>query len=265
MKLGVMSVVLILGLLNGGCFGARSYQRNFFVLHAEHEPTPLRARVRGLIRVRDMDAESVYEKFQIVVRQSPFQLRYSGLNLWAVRPNVMVSDIIGRTLQDSSVFTGVTRELSEARPDFTLAGELVALEVYDSDEIWYAHLAMTLRVNRFDDGQQLWRFDFDERKQVGTTEMPHAVRAMSELLNLAMRRAVVNLLDAIDGVGEDTVLQPTRGAFLRPAEPRPTRLEFDRRLSSDASVRAERVKPDLNQPLIVGPQEVTKTRNNNKE
>ncbi|MEL6188445.1 MAG: hypothetical protein AAFU79_27800, partial [Myxococcota bacterium] len=90
--------VFALCLAAAGCFGARAVQRQFYVLNADHEPGPERATVRGLIRVADMDAESVYEKFQIVIRQSPWQLRYSGINLWAVRPNVMVSDIIGRTL-----------------------------------------------------------------------------------------------------------------------------------------------------------------------
>lgn len=243
-------VALLAAALGAGCFGARAVQRQFFVLSQEHDPGPGRARVRGLIRVRDLDAETVYEKFQIVIRQSPFQLRYSGLNLWAVRPNVMVSDIIARTLQDSGVFIAVTRDLSAARPDFTLAGELLALEVYDSDEIWYAHLAMTLRVNRFDDGQQLWRFDFDERKLVGTTEMSHAVRAMSELLQLGMRRAVVDLLDAIEGVGESGPLGPTPGAFVEPDGQRPRDLELDPARSLPPPPTPSSA-PDYSKPLVV--------------
>lgn len=247
--------VLLIGAALGasGCFGARSLQRSFYVLHAEHQPARDPATVRGLIRVRDMDAESVYEKFQIVVRQSPWQLRYSGLNLWAVRPNVMVSDIISRALQDSSVFTTVTRELSEARPDFDLAGELMALEVYDSEDVWYAHLALSLRVNRFSDGEQLWTFDFDERKPVGTTEMAHAVRAMSELLQLAMRRAVVELLDTVEGVGADVPFQPVRGSFFEPEEPRPERLVFEkgRSLPLKEEEPAEPDTPDYSEPLIL--------------
>lgn len=246
----VCMAVVLLGLGGLGCFGARAVQRQFFVLSQEHDPGPSRAKVRGLVRVRDLDAETVYEKFQIVIRQSPYQLRYSGLNLWAVRPNVMVSDIIARTLQDSGVFTSVTRELSEARPDFTLAGELLALEVYDSDEVWYAHLAMTLRVNRFDDGEQLWRFDFDERKAVGTTEMAHAVRAMSELLQLGMRRAVVDLLDAIEGIGDEKPLGPTRGAFLEPGGQRPRELEVDPATRLPPPPPPEE-KPDYSEPLVI--------------
>lgn len=234
------------------CFGARPVQRNFYVLHAETAPGPSRAMVRGLLRVRDMDAESVYEKFQIVIRQSPWQLRYSGTNLWAVRPNVMVADLIARTLQDSGVFTAVTRELSEARPDFTLAGELHALEVYDSDDIWYAHLAMTLRLNRFDDGAQLWRFDYDERKQVGTTEMAHAVRAMSELLQLAMRRATVKLLDTVEGVGADPIEGPSRGSFWRPEGERPAGLELELgRRPAGPTPLMEPFSGDPDAPLIV--------------
>lgn len=217
------TLLAVLGL--GGCFGSRAVQRSFYVLHAQKEPGPVDKKLRGMVRVRDLDAESVYEKFQIVIRNSPWELRYSGTNLWAVRPNVMIADILQSTLQDASVFHAVTRELTEARPDFTLGGDLQALEVYDSDDRWYAHLAINLRLTRFRDGKQLWRFDFDERKLVGSTEMPHAVRAMSELLQVAMRSAMVSLLDTVEGIEAPPAPGPAVGTFYEPGGKRPDRLE----------------------------------------
>lgn len=214
----------LLALLSSGCLGARPVQRNFFVLQIGTEPT--RGTIRGLLRVRDLDAESVYERSQVVIRQSPYQLRYSGTNLWAVRPNAMVADIIGRSFQESQVFTAVTRELTEAKPDFTLAGELVALEVYDSGDLWYAHLALSLRLSRFRDGEQLWRFEFDERKEVGTTEVAHAVRAMSELLQVAIRRSMIALVDTVRDKTEPPPSGPGPGAFYQPPGLRPVKLEM---------------------------------------
>jgi hypothetical protein len=86
-----------------------------------------------------------------------------------------------------------TRELGDARPEFTLGGELHAIEVYDSNDLWFAHLAITLTLNRFSDGERLWSFQFDERKQVRTQSFSHAVRSISELLDLALKKSVGEL------------------------------------------------------------------------
>ncbi len=247
------AALLVVSFALASCFGAVSVQRNFFVLFVDVEPGPRQPTLRGLLRVRDLDAESVYEKFQIVIRRSPWQLRYSGTNLWAVRPNVMVADLMARSFKSASVFTAVTRDLSAGRPDFTLAGELTALEVYESDDAWYAHLSMALRLNRFDDGEQMWRFEFDERKLVGTTDMSHAVRSMSELLQLATRRAVVELLDAVEGVSDPLLPGPSVGTFFRPSGDRPDSLEANPDAPRIPALRRS-LPPDESPPeIIIGP------------
>lgn len=190
-----LSLFALVALAAGaGCFGARQTMRSFYVLYSQgvdvrHEAPP----IPGMVRVRNMDADSVYEKFQIVVRSSPYQLRYSEANVWAVKPHQMMSDLIARVLAESGTFSAVTRELIEARPDFTLSGKLLAAEVYDSDDLWFAHLAFNLHLSRFADGARLWSYELDARKPVPTRTFPHAVRALSELLQEALEEAVGEL------------------------------------------------------------------------
>ncbi len=244
--------LLIVAFFFTSCLSSRTVQRSFYVMHSTSEAAPIGTVLKGLIRVRDLNAESVYDKFQIVIRRSPWQLRYSGFHLWAVRPQAMISDIIARTLQETGVFAAVTRELSEARPDFVMSGELHAVEIYDSDDIWYAHLALSLRVSRFDDGQQLWTFDFDERKLVGDTDFAHAVRAMSELMDLAMRRAVVSLIDSAEGVGGEKVLEDTKSLW-RGGKPilGPQKLLRDRRSRPFRPKKPQPEVPSKAEPLII--------------
>ncbi len=134
-----ISVVTFLSLT--GCFGLVSDPaRHYYTLHLEPLrpiPTP---KMPGLIRVRDLDSESAYDRFQIVIRRSPFELVYRQKDVWAVKPNRMVSDIIARGLANQNVFSSVTRELSERRPQYFMSGELHAIEVYDSGNTWFAHL-----------------------------------------------------------------------------------------------------------------------------
>lgn len=188
-------VLILLSVFFAGCLGAASNPRSYYVLAGDPATPPPQPLIPGLVRVRSLSAEAVYEKFQIVVRSSPYELRYSELNVWAVKPNSMVADIIARTLQDAGAFSGVTRTLGEARPDYVMSGDLHAIEIYDSDDVWFAHLSISLRLSRFDNGQRVWGFTYDQRKHVPTKTFAHAVRAISELLSAAVRQAVTELLD----------------------------------------------------------------------
>ena len=189
-----------------GCLSARSNPRSYYVLGPEPVVAFERPILPGAVRVRDMDAAAIYEKFQIVVRRSPYELRYNDLNVWAVKPNSMVSDIIALGLEESGTFSSVTRVLGDVRPKYTLTGELQAIEVYDSEDVWFAHLAITLSLLRFSDGERMWTYHFDERKTVGTTTFSHAVRSLSELLAKAVKQTIRELSE----------LRDSRGGTIRP-------------------------------------------------
>jgi len=187
--------------LGAGCFGARSTQRSYFVMHGEpRDPIADEPVIKGLVRVRNMDTDAVYEKFQIVVRRSPYQLRYSDQNVWAVKPNQMVSDLIAQEIETTRLFSAVTRELIDVRPKYTLAGKLHAVEVYDSDELWFAHLEVTLYLTRFRDGERIWSMEFDQRKRIDSGDFGHAARALSELFATLMTQAIAELsaADVVD-------------------------------------------------------------------
>ena len=177
-----------------GCFGLVSDPaRHYYTLHLEPLrpiPTP---KMPGLIRIRDLDSESAYDRFQIVIRRSPFELVYRQKDVWAVKPNRMVSDIIARGLANQNVFSSVTRELSERRPQYFMSGELHAIEVYDSGNTWFAHLAMALQITHFETGKILWSFSYDNRKEVQTQNFAVSVRALSELVSDALERALISM------------------------------------------------------------------------
>ena len=85
-------VLLTLVLASAGCFGSTSSAvRNHYVLHGVTASSMVGRPIDGLVRVRNLDADTVYEKFQIVVRQNPYQLQYDEYNIWAVKPSQMIA------------------------------------------------------------------------------------------------------------------------------------------------------------------------------
>jgi ABC-type uncharacterized transport system auxiliary subunit len=186
----LMLASALTGIGAAGClgFGSRGTPvKSYYVLNEEEvEPWP-QPLFHGLVRVRNLNTDEIYEKFQIIVRKSPYELRYSDLSVWAVKPYQMVADIIAATLEDSLTFENVTRELGDSRPEYTMAGDLHAIEIYDSDDVWYAHLAFSLTLHRYATGEHLWSYSFDERKLLAQPSFSVGVRALSELLQMAMK------------------------------------------------------------------------------
>ncbi|MEM6733265.1 MAG: ABC-type transport auxiliary lipoprotein family protein [Myxococcota bacterium] len=117
-----------------GCFGSRQQQQRYYVLFMAPAQSGLGAVIPGLARVRNLDSETTYDKFQIVVRRNPYELSYSKGDVWAVKPNRMISDLLARRLQEYGLFSSVSRELGERRPDYSLGGDLHAVELYDSGD-----------------------------------------------------------------------------------------------------------------------------------
>lgn len=175
------------------CLGSGAIKRSYYVLHGVSISGEGRGTIAGLVRVRNLDAAAIYEKFQIVIRRSPYELAYSEADVWAVKPNQMVSDVIAEALTGANQFTSVARELGDLRPDYILSGDLHAIEVYVSDDLWFAHLAIVLQLSRFEDGATVLTYKFDERKPIPGATFSQAARAVSELLSKALDELIAVL------------------------------------------------------------------------
>ncbi|MBI2378627.1 MAG: membrane integrity-associated transporter subunit PqiC [Deltaproteobacteria bacterium] len=174
---------IALALSLSACFGARSLPKTHLELHGEYVSRPENApTITGFCRVEGLDSESAYDKFQVVVRRSPYELSYSDRHVWAVKPSQMVTEKVARALSDAKIFSSVSSDLGESRPTYSLTGQLQAIELYDSGDVWFAHLSVNLRLVRFSDGQRLWKFAYEHRKPIEPGNFGHGVRALSEML-----------------------------------------------------------------------------------
>ena len=143
------------------------------------------------IRLKELDIEDAYNRSQIVYRQSPFELRYYFYKLWAVKPNKMITDLIQKHLASINFVSHVIRRFDEGiKPSYELGGVIEALEEYDSDQLWYAHLAIRLSLTRLSDGRVMYSRDFDNRKRIYQYSPDNVVREMSAILEFIMDQAV---------------------------------------------------------------------------
>ena len=182
-------------------------------------PSPSRERVSDsayqcVIRLRDFDIEEAYDRPEIVYRQSPFQLQYDYYRSWAVKPSRMITDLAYKHLLTANLVSGVVRRYDEGpKPGYELSGMIEAIDEYDSQELWFAHLALRMTLTRLSDGGVLFEKRFDLRKRVFEHKPENVIRELSSLLELTMTQAIG---------GMDKVLAKEFGLAPRPDRPADT-------------------------------------------
>lgn len=146
------------------------------------------------VRLKEFEIEEAYNRPQIVYRQSPFELRYYVYRVWAVKPSRMVTDLVYKHLLTVNLLNSVIRRYDEgSRPQYELSGMIEALEEYDSDELWFSHIALRINLVRLEDGRVIYNRRFDLRKKVMAHDPELVIREMSALVEYAITQAVHDL------------------------------------------------------------------------
>jgi ABC-type uncharacterized transport system auxiliary subunit len=119
--------------------------------------------------------------------------------MWAVKPEYLVSDMLFSHLTASEIFLEVRRSLDVDEPDFIINGTIRALEEYDNQDEWYAHLAMNMNLQDNRTKKILWSREWDYRKKVSNLETIYVVRGLSELLELINNEAIADIYSVMNG------------------------------------------------------------------
>ena len=193
----VTAAGVVLALLSG-C--ARIPVKQYYLLN--YVPSSSRDRLNPgpyqcVFRLKEFGIEEAYTRPQIVYRQSPFQLRYYVYRVWAVKPERMITDLVHKHLLTASLVSNVVRRFDEGhKPDYEVNGMIESIEEYDSDELWFAHLAIRISLTRMKDGRLMYSRRFDQRKRVFQHEPEYVVREMSALVEYIFSQ-VIHDFDAV--------------------------------------------------------------------
>lgn len=147
-----------------------------------------------VMRLKEFDIEEAYNRPQIVYRQSPFELRYYVYRVWAVKPSLMITDLIYKHLLNANIVASVIRRFDEgAKPEYELSGMIESLEEYDSDQLWFAHVALRINLIHTSEGRVVYNKRFDLRKKVLEHDPELVIREMSALVEYAITQAVQDI------------------------------------------------------------------------
>lgn len=169
------------------CSCAKQLAKNYYTLN--YTPDNLENRksetsYKKTIRLRPFAIEKAYAKPNIVYRENPYQLDYYSDHLWAVRPVDMISDLIFSHLESIQLVETLVRRLDEkGAPDYELSGTILAIEEYDSGNIWYAHLKISVVLTDYKTQTAIYSRVFDQTRQVETHTPIMVVQTLSEIMD----------------------------------------------------------------------------------
>ncbi len=199
--------IVIGALLLSGCFFGRVPDSKYYML--DYVPAPPTERLKQgpyhlVLKVRDPTIAEAYRRTQIVYRQSAYQMQFYSFHLWAVDPDRMIGDLLIKHLRAARLFDNVTRSVESYSPDYQLTCDVQAIEEYDGQDAWYAHLAIEYQLIEEESGKVVWKKLFDLRKAVGQQQPVYVVRELSALLETMHDRLTQELEVAIEESEEDT-------------------------------------------------------------
>jgi len=208
-----LCILTIAVVFNGGCIWSRSNPtRQYYIINYMPQttiPTGSKRPYDCALHVDRFEVQRIFNRQNIIYRYSPNRIQYYELERWAVRPDYMIRDVVFKHLEASRLTNHVALDFLDIKPDYRLEGTVEALEKYDAGDLFYAHLAMTFKMLRVSDGQQVWTYSFDDRRRVFSGEMVHTVAGLSAIMQANMD-VIINQLDTLFLTGE-TGMAPVAG------------------------------------------------------
>ena len=174
-----------------GCLGGSTEPSRYYTVSAE-SISVAGATSDTRVHVKKFTIDPAYQRTNIVYRESPYDFMFYDLDLWATRPEQMLTQVAGEYLIKSNMFKSVDLK-PMGKPDFELLGNVDAIEEIDEGSSKEAHLAVQLTFRKVGEDAPLWEKRYDERQSMSKRDAHSAAEALSKLYAKYMQDALENI------------------------------------------------------------------------
>lgn len=174
-----------------GCLGGSTEPSRYYTVSAE-SISVAGATSDARVHVKKFTIDPAYQRTNIVYHESPYDFMFYNLDLWATRPELMLTQVAGEYLIKSNMFKSVDLK-PMGKPDFELLGNVDAIEEIDEGSSQEAHLAVQLTFRKVGEDAPLWEKRYDERQSMNKRDAHSAAEALSKLYAKYMKDALENI------------------------------------------------------------------------
>jgi len=175
-----------------GCLGGSTEPSRYYTISVESIASVSSTTSPARIHVRKWTIDPAYQRTNIVYRESPYDFMFYDLDLWATRPEQMLTQVAGEYLVKSNIFNAVDLK-PMGKPDYELLGNVDAIEEIDEGSSQYAHLAVQLTFRKVGEDTPLWEKRYDDRESMSKRDAHSAAEAISKLFAKFMQDALTNI------------------------------------------------------------------------
>ncbi|MGI6394640.1 MAG: ABC-type transport auxiliary lipoprotein family protein [bacterium] len=176
----VIIAIILIGTTGCSIFSSSAPAKHYYQIYYTPAKT-LGKKIAGTVRIKTFETDKIYRIHNIVKRKSQNEIQYYTSHFWASRPTDMVTDQIAKHVSEIELFSDVIMQL-DRRPDFVLTGRILALDLVDSDEKWFARAALVFELRDYKSDRTVIAHSFDIRKEVPSKRIVHVVRVIGEII-----------------------------------------------------------------------------------
>jgi ABC-type uncharacterized transport system auxiliary subunit len=173
--------------------GGSSEPTRYYTIAVENIQAPSSETFAGKsLLVRKFTIDQAYQRTNIVYRESAYDFMFYDLDLWASRPEHMITRVVSEYVEKSGMFQSVVSG-NGSMPEYELSGHVNAIEEMDEGSSQSAHLALGFTFKNVKSNAMLWEGKCDKNRSTDSREPRVTAEAISKLLAECMEDALQSI------------------------------------------------------------------------
>ena len=194
-KILTSATILLAALTLTACFGGSTSEPSRYYMLAVEDISMPSGNAKGKVQVRKFTVDPAYQKANIVYRESAYDFMFYDLDLWASRPDHMVTQVVAEYAVKSGLFESVEIK-GNSKPAFEISGNISAIEEVDEGSTQSARLAIEISFRKVDSNEALFEKRYEGKEPMDKREPRAMAEATSKLLGKVMEDALANMAGA---------------------------------------------------------------------
>ena len=194
-KILTSATILLAALTLTACFGGSTSEPSRYYMLAVEDISMPSGNAKGKVQVRKFTVDPAYQKANIVYRESAYDFMFYDLDLWASRPDHMITQVVAEYAVKSGLFESVESK-GNSKPAFEISGNISAIEEVDEGSSQSARLAIEISFRKVDSNEALFEKRYEGKEPMDKREPRAMAEATSKLLGKFMEDALANMAGA---------------------------------------------------------------------
>ena len=194
-KILTSATILLAALTLTACFGGSTSEPSRYYMLAVEDISMPSGNAKGKVQVRKFTVDPAYQRANIVYRESAYDFMFYDLDLWASRPDHMVTQVVAEYAVKSGLFESVEIK-GNSKPAFEISGNISAIEEVDEGSSQYARLAIEISFRKVDSGAPLFEKRYEGKEPMDKREPRFMAEATSKLLAKFVEDALAGISEA---------------------------------------------------------------------